>query len=196
MIYAAPRTEVKELHAVRALLVEKFGKELALSSMEGTGVAERVLKKLKIEQPSPELVDAYLRTIAEAYGVPFPGDPAADADEEGGEAGDEDDDSPSGGQKVKALEAPLEAEELSKATPPRDLGPKSPLRVAPQSPTSENVNPKLRLPGPPESKPGAGKLKKTTATTDSKTEEKKDGGPGGKIPDVDELAKRFAQLKR
>ncbi|KAJ9665207.1 Vacuolar protein sorting-associated protein ist1 [Coniosporium apollinis] len=201
LIYAAPRTEVKELHAVRALLVEKFGKEFALSSMEGVGVAERVLKKLKIEQPPPKLVEGYLREIAKAYGVPFPGD---DEDEDGDgdgeeEDGDDNDDGGSGGQKVKALEAPLEAEELSKATPPRDLGPKSPLRVTPQSPTSENVAPRIRLPGPPDLKPGAGKLKKTTASTgerrQSKTE-KEDDGPGGKIPDVDELAKRFAQLKR
>ena len=41
LIYAAPRTEVKELHAARALLVEKFGKDVALASMEGEGVADR-----------------------------------------------------------------------------------------------------------------------------------------------------------
>ncbi|EON63860.1 hypothetical protein W97_03088 [Coniosporium apollinis CBS 100218] len=197
LIYAASRTEVKELHAVRALLVEKFGKEFALSSMEGSGVAERVLKKLKIEQPRPELVEGYLREICKAYGVPFPGD-NEDGDEEDGEEDDDDEDGGSGGQKVKALEAPLEAEELSKATPPRDLGPKSPLRVTPQSPTSENVAPRIKLPGPPELKPGAGKLKKTTASTGERRQSKteKDDGPGGKIPDVDELAKRFAQLKR
>ena len=32
IIYAAPRTDIKELHAVRALLVEKFGKDVAVAS--------------------------------------------------------------------------------------------------------------------------------------------------------------------
>ncbi|KAF2147499.1 uncharacterized protein K452DRAFT_293904 [Aplosporella prunicola CBS 121167] len=196
LIYAAPRTEVKELHSARALLVEKFGKDFALSAMEGEGVADRVLNKLKVDTPKPELVDAYLREIAKAYGVRVPGDAGSDDEQEdaaGGEEAkggdDDDDDEPSGGQKVKALEAPLEAEELSKATPPRKLGPASPLRVAPPSPSSENVSPKVKLPGPPELRPG-GKLKKVDE------ESKADKGPGGKIPDVDELAKRFAALKR
>lgn len=187
LIYAAPRTEVKELHSARALLVEKFGKEFSLSAMEGEGVAERVLKKLKVETPAPALVDAYMHEIARAYGVHIPGDPEeAEEEDEGGA----DDDEPGDGEKVKALEAPLEAEDLTKATPPKKLGPASPLRIAPPSPSSENVAPKVKLPGPPELKPG-GKLKKV-----EEEGKKKDEGPGGKIPDVDELAKRFAALKR
>lgn len=187
LIYAAPRTEVKELHAARALLVDKFGKEFALSAMEGEGVAERVLSKLKVDTPAPALVDAYMREIARAYGVPIPGDPE-EADEEEGE---DDDDEPGDGEKVKALETPLETEDLTKATPPKSLGPASPLRVAPPSPSSENVAPKVKLPGPPALKPG-GKLKKV----EEEGKKKHDDGPGGKIPDVDELAKRFAALKR
>lgn len=193
LIYAAPRTEVKELHSARALLVEKFGKDFALSAMEGEGVAERVLNKLKVETPSPALVDAYMREIARAYGVLVPGEPEDGEDEEEGDGVDnDDDDEPGDGEKVKALEAPLEAEDLTKATPPKKLGPASPLRIAPPSPSSENVAPKVKLPGPPESKP-SGKAKKAE---DEGKAKKKDDGPGGKIPDVDELAKRFAALKR
>ncbi|KAL0254998.1 Vacuolar protein sorting-associated protein ist1 [Diplodia seriata] len=188
LIYAAPRTEVKELHAARALLVEKFGKDFALSAMEGEGVAERVLSKLKVDTPAPALVDAYMREIARAYGVHVPGEPEeAEEEEEDGA----DDDEPGDGERVKALETPLEAEDLTKATPPKKLGPASPLRIAPPSPSSENVAPKVKLPGPPELKPG-GKLKKV----EEEGKKKKDDGPGGKIPDVDELAKRFAALKR
>jgi vacuolar protein sorting-associated protein IST1 len=47
------------------------------------------------------------------------------------------------------------------------------------------VAPKLRLPG----STGAAAARKPEA-------KKKDAGPGGKIPDVDELARRFADLKR
>jgi hypothetical protein len=187
IIYAAPRTEVKEMHTVRALLVEKFGKDVALASMEGEGVAERVVKKLKVTTPSEELVDAYLSEIARFYGVPF-GDAKASAED------DDDDDEPSSGiaePEGRTLEDPLEndgkkedeREELVKATPPRKLGPQSPLRVVPPSPSSDNVAPKLKLPG-------------SAAAKVAKTETKKKEDGLGKIPDVDELAKRFAQLKR
>ena len=194
IIYAAPRTEIKELHAVRALLVEKFGKEVAIASMEGEGVAERVERKLRVETPKPELVDAYLTEIARFYGVPY-GDPEPAQDED-------DDDEPSGGvaeENPPELEPALEAdsktsrkedeeEELVKATPPRKFGPQSPLRVVPPSPSTDNVAPKLKLPGSAAAKLNASKV-------EAKKPAKKEDSLG-KIPDVDELAKRFAALKR
>ncbi|KAJ4303831.1 Vacuolar protein sorting-associated protein ist1 [Kalmusia sp. IMI 367209] len=204
IIYAAPRTEIKELHAVRALLVEKFGKDVALASMEGEGVAERVERKLRVETPKTELVDAYLAEIARFYGVPFGEPDPSPADDDDN---DDDDDEPSGGiaeeaDPQKALEPALETEpsaskkvdeeeELVKATPPKKFGPQSPLRVVPPSPSTDNVAPKLKLPGAAAAKLSASKVegKKAVAA-------KKDDGPGGKIPDVDELAKRFAALKR
>lgn len=196
IIYAAPRTDIKELHAVRALLVEKFGKDVALASMEGEGVAERVEKKLRVETPKTELVDAYLTEIARFYGVPY-GEPEP--------SHDDDDDEPAGGiaeeaDAPRSLESALEAdsaaskkvneeEELVKATPPKKFGPQSPLRVVPPSPSTDNVAPKLKL-------PGAAAAKLNASKADVKPAAKKDDGPGGKIPDVDELAKRFAALKR
>ncbi|KAF2876704.1 regulator of Vps4 activity in the MVB pathway-domain-containing protein [Massariosphaeria phaeospora] len=201
IIYAAPRTDVKELQAVRALLIEKFGKDIAISSMDGEGVAERVLNKLKVETPKQELVEAYLTEIARFYGVPY-GDAPASEEEDG-----DDDDEPSGGVAEEAegeeeLEPALKAgpaagkaakkvvdrEELVKATPPKKLGPQSPLRITPPSPSTDNVAPKLKLPGLAAAKAKAVEVKKAPA--------KKDSGPGGKIPDVDELARRFAELKR
>jgi vacuolar protein sorting-associated protein IST1 len=202
IIYAAARTEIKELHAVRALLVEKFGKDVALASMEGEGVAERVVRKLRVETPKGELVDAYLSEIARFYGVPF-GEPTPEPEDTA--VDEDDDDEPSSGvaeeedtevdtaathkgksSKAKATE---EEEALVKATPPKKFGPQSPLRVVPPSPSTDNVAPKLKLPGAAAAKLGkAAEVKKPVA--------KKDDGPGGKIPDVDELAKRFAQLKR
>lgn len=208
IIYAAARTEVKELHTTRVLLVEKFGKDIALASMEGEGVAERVLKKLKVETPKPELVDAYLSEIARFYGVPY-GENKAEEGEEDDIVVDDDDDEPSGGiaeeadnqkesepaletttatGKNKKVKADDEREELVKATPPKKLGPQSPLRITPPSPSTDNIAPKLRLPGNVAAKAKAAEAKKAPV--------KKEDGPGGKIPDVDELAKRFAQLKR
>lgn len=198
LIYAAPKTDVKELHTVRALLADKFGKEFALAASENSDgkVAARVVERLRVEPPKRELVEAYLSTIADAYGVQWP-KRAKEQEEQEDEGDDDDDENPSGGQKVKALEQPLETEELSKATPPRSMGPKSPVSVVPPSPSTDNVAPKIKLPGPPELKPSskmqAGQ-KKNEVNGSAAT--KKESGPGGKIPDVDELAKRFAQLKR
>jgi vacuolar protein sorting-associated protein IST1 len=213
IVFSAPRTEIKELQQSRVLLVEKFGKEFALECVEGKGVPERVLKRLRVETPRRELVDAYLREIGRTYAVRFPGDPEPEDDEaenvhdrpnEGEDDADDDDDQPgSGGKAIQSLESPLRAEELSRATPPRDFGDSRPLRIAPPSPSTENVAPKLKLPGVDK---GTVRAAATTprkasvgAAPKPKPKEKSvegAGGPGGKIPDVDELAKRFAALKK
>lgn len=201
IIYAAPRIEgVKELGIVRALLAEKYGKEFTLMAVEnGDGkVPERVLKKTRVEPPEGELVEAYLAAIADAYGVDYPPGTRAAREEEAAaadraeEGDDDDEENPSGGQKVPALEEPL-------ASPPSKLGPKSPVSVAPPSPSTDNVRPKVSLPGAPDltpSKKMVNAAKKGKESAAGGTKKATDNGPGGKIPDVDELQKRFAQLKR
>ncbi|KAL8775584.1 MAG: hypothetical protein Q9209_000080 [Squamulea sp. 1 TL-2023] len=206
IIHAAPRTDVKELQQARQLLVEKYGKDFALDAVENRDgkVAERVVKKLRVEPPDPVLVDLYLREIAKTYGVDWPRGSSQGHNGSDGE-GDDDDDEPSSGQAVKNLEEPLTTDELSKATPPRDLGPKSPVSIAPPSPSTDNLNPRVKLPGPPELKPSAkmSGLKKQTPSTQAQIDPKSadsnvhgKGSVGGKIPDVDELSRRFAALKK
>jgi vacuolar protein sorting-associated protein IST1 len=210
LIYAGPRVDgVKELSTVRGLLLEKVGKEVATEAMEGQQVGQRVLDKLKVEPPAQELVELYLKEIARTYNVDWPpgerereraaAEAAAEAEE------DDDEDGAGGGQLEPPLEAEIppftpsttsneiedELEGLEKATPPRSLGPRSPITVNPPKGTSDNVHPRVKLPGPPTLKPGAGTIK----TTPKKAVDK-GPGPGGKIPDVDELSKRFAALKR
>jgi vacuolar protein sorting-associated protein IST1 len=239
LVFAAPKTEIKELGLARALLVDKFGKDFALECQAGTKVPERVLTRLRVETPNPKLVEEYLREIARTYGVHFPGDPeteeeedediAAEDGEEDADPGDDDDGEGGAKNKSIALENPWQqAEELSRATPPRDdLGRPSPLRIAPPSPTTENVSPAVKLPrgdggaksdggvvrAPPVAgrktsvggvkgtaggakKESSGARAKSTAKAEKEREREKTDGPGGKIPDVDELAKRFAALKR
>ncbi|KIJ66411.1 hypothetical protein HYDPIDRAFT_26762 [Hydnomerulius pinastri MD-312] len=71
IIHASPRTEVKELHVLRELLMHKYGREFSAAVMENRGgcVSDRVVKKLVIETPSVPLVEGYLTEIAKAYGV-------------------------------------------------------------------------------------------------------------------------------
>ncbi|KAK0715022.1 regulator of Vps4 activity in the MVB pathway-domain-containing protein [Lasiosphaeris hirsuta] len=204
IIYAAPKTEIKELHQVRVLLAEKFGKEFVLQAMENTEgkVSEKVVKKLSVTPPKPELVTGYLEEIAKAYGVNWPRRPQADLGDPPDFLGDDgDDENPSGGQAQENLEEPLVPEttdpkeiearaELSKATPPKSFGPGSPLHVNPPSPSTDNIHPKVTL-NSMELKPN----KRMISAGIAKKPEPKEGIADG-IPDVDELAKRFAALKR
>ena len=54
-------------------------------------------------------------------------------------------------------------------------------------PSTDNVKPAIKLPGPPELKPSQ---KMVNATKPAAK------GPDGDVPSVDDLQKRFAQLKR
>ncbi|KAJ3551433.1 hypothetical protein NP233_g13082 [Leucocoprinus birnbaumii] len=76
IIYAAPRTELKELHILRDLLMHKYGREFTSGVMENRNncVTDRALRKLVVNQPPTELVDGYLREIARGYGIAWGSD--------------------------------------------------------------------------------------------------------------------------
>ncbi|KAF7794348.1 hypothetical protein EIP86_005482 [Pleurotus ostreatoroseus] len=91
IIHAAPRTELKELHILRDILMHKYGRDFAVAVMENKDgcVSERVTRKLVTHTPAPELVDAYLGEIAKGYGIDWtpPNAPKDDGDDGGeGEA--------------------------------------------------------------------------------------------------------------
>ncbi|KAI1119613.1 regulator of Vps4 activity in the MVB pathway-domain-containing protein [Nemania sp. NC0429] len=204
IIYAAPRTEIKELQQVRVLLGERFGKEFVQAAMENSegAVSEKVVKKLSVTPPKPELVQGYLEEIAKAYGVDWPkgtrelGPPPELVDEEpiidGGDRG-----GPDGGQAHAISGANLptdskaaqEREDLSRATPPRTLGSSNPLHVNPSSPSTENPRPRVTL--------NSMELKPNKRMVESGISKPRgEGGKDNSIPDVNELAARFAALKR
>ncbi|KAL7627826.1 Vacuolar protein sorting-associated protein ist1 [Parahypoxylon ruwenzoriense] len=200
IIYAAPKTEIKELQQVRALLAEKYGKEFVLSAMENSDnkVSEKVLKKLSVTPPREELVQGYLEEIARAYGVDWPKRPK-DLGEPPKFVDDDVDDKPSGGQAQRVPEpaipadsrAAREREDLSRATPPRSLGRDTPLHVNPPSPSTDNPHPKVTL--------NSMELKPSQKMIDAgiaKGNNDRKGSAGDGIPDVSELAARFAALKR
>ncbi|KAJ4309563.1 Vacuolar protein sorting-associated protein ist1 [Fusarium piperis] len=193
LIYAAPKTEIKELGTVRTLLAENYGKEYVMSATENAEgkVNEKVVKKLSVTPPREELVVGYLEEIAKAYGVDWPKretvSPPPELLDDDDEAAD-DEDKPSGGQKQKVLETPLTAEPKDPVlnTPVKKLGgggPTSPLTVTPPRMTTDNVHPKVTL-GSVELKPS-----KKAATASRKE-------PEGSIPDIGDLERRFAALKK
>jgi vacuolar protein sorting-associated protein IST1 len=204
--------------------VDKFGKEFALQAMDNKGevqIPEKVSRKLRVEPPSQELVESYLKEIAAAYDSPY-GDEKAEEeagvdeqDDNGDDDDDNDDNEPSSGGKAAAitpakqkkkptLSEPLSTQELSSMTPPRTLDPglTSPIRIAPPSPSTDNANPKLRLPGTngtvAAAAAGSSKVRPTSKVTPRSTvtasiSAKK---PEGAIPDVDDLESRFKMLKK
>jgi len=202
IIYAAPKTEIKELHQVRALFAEKFGKEFVLAAMENSGgaVSEKVIKKLTVTPPKPELVQGYLEEIARAYGVDWPkaSRELGRAPEliDDGQSNDEDVEKRGGNQTHKLPGADLppeskeaqEQEDLSRATPPRTLGSSNPLHVNPSSPSTENPRPKVTL--------NSMELKPSQKMVDAGIERPREEARKISIPDVNELAARFAALKR
>lgn len=55
VIYAAPRTEIKELHTIRDIFVTKFGRDFAKEALENPDVKipEKVMTKLSVQPPAP-----------------------------------------------------------------------------------------------------------------------------------------------
>ncbi|KAH7031256.1 regulator of Vps4 activity in the MVB pathway-domain-containing protein [Microdochium trichocladiopsis] len=199
IIYAAPKTEIKELQTVRVLLAEKFGKEFVLSAMENKdgGVSEKVVKKLSVTPPREELVQGYLEEIARAYGVDWPPGRRQLGAAPEYEDGEDDDDEGSGGQAERILEPSVpadskeaqERESLGRAKPPKSIGQNSPLHINPPSPSTENPRPKITL-NSTELRPSK---KMVDAGLAKKPASKK---PDDGLPNLEDLAARFAALKR
>jgi len=190
IIYAAPKTEIKELNVVKNLLADKYGKEFTMTALENSDgkVSEKVVRKLSVEPPRPELVQGYLEEIARAYGVDWPKrrTPPPPEFEDG-----DDDDEPTDGAKVEASTEPqgTDGQPEAASTPAKALrpaGPTSPLTVTPPRMTTDNVHPKVTL--------GSVELKPSKKMEDAALRKKK--GPEGSVPDISDLEKRFAALKK
>ncbi|CAD1813288.1 unnamed protein product [Candida parapsilosis] len=112
LIYAAHSTDLKEIVAIRDILIYKYGAEFgkeALENKEGH-VPEKIVRRCGVEPPSEDLVNMYLVEIALAYSVPYSGLEHLKLDEEGEgdkEGGDEDDDGEGGTKERVEKETPL-----------------------------------------------------------------------------------------
>lgn len=208
--------ELRELTMLRTMLGERYGKEFMTlaqdNKVDSVKVPDRLLKGLRVRPPGQELVESYLREIAKAYGVAWPEAEALDAqgdlgsappefvDDSKGDGGDGDDgDVPATPTKQQADVArpgfpdtrrTSDASDLNKATPPR--GPatgRSPVSVAPPAPRTDNPNPHVKIPGAEESDAG-----KNGQGQGAGPPQKKSSNNG--IPELDELTRRFADLRR
>ncbi|KAE8354987.1 regulator of Vps4 activity in the MVB pathway-domain-containing protein [Aspergillus coremiiformis] len=204
IFYAYPRfpSDVRELTILRGLLADRYGKEFMTLAQDdrfpvgdGLKVPERLVKGLRVRPPSQELVDSYLREIARAYGVSW-GRDAEDLGEaptefvdEDVEAGDDGGNLPvtprKEGRPSEVERRMSDAAELNRATPPKGFqSGKSPVSVAPPGPRSDNPNPRVKVPD------GNG-----NAEADVEPKGASKTTKGG-IPELDELTRRFAALKR
>lgn len=189
IIYAAPRTEIKELGTLRVLLGEKFGKEFLARAMEGVegGVSEKVVRRLGVEPPKPELVEGYLEEIAGAYGVEWAGSAKRKETEELDllvDMGSEEGGGNEGGQALKELEG-LDGTPAP-SPPPRPAAASPPAKPASASPNSRGAQ-QAAPPKATEMKPVAKQETKSPPPPSP---------PGGGVPDLTELERRFAALKK
>ncbi|KAI0375493.1 DUF292-domain-containing protein [Pilatotrama ljubarskyi] len=178
IIYAAPRTELKELHILRDILMHKFGREFSIAVMENKDgcVSERITRKLDISTPPPALVDAYLSEIAKGYGVPW--SPRKAGDDDGG---------PEGGVKLSseesekkessaALDSPKPLDAAAISAEARSAGVRTPK--LPEVPVEEEEAPRA------EKSAGVGGLPADPAAKEAQEDE------------FTALARRFEALKK
>ncbi|KAL4770331.1 regulator of Vps4 activity in the MVB pathway-domain-containing protein [Aspergillus nidulans var. acristatus] len=194
-------TEVRELTLLRSLLADRYGKDfMSLASenkLAGVKVPERLVKGLRVRPPSKELVESYLREIARAYKVPWGEEdqeleagPQFVDEDVGGDLGGPGDEHESFGEVVRRAS---ETAELTRATPPRGFNAhSSPVSVAPPGPRSDNPNPRVKVPD----EKGKGGDEISPSPSPSAQRARIGAGDKSGIPDVDELSRRFAALKR
>ncbi|KAJ5291951.1 hypothetical protein N7478_001202 [Penicillium angulare] len=205
--------EMRELTILRTMLGERYGKEFMTlaqdNKVDSVKVPERLLRGLRVRSPGQELVENYLREIARAYGVTWGESDELEAQEVLGDAppefvgetqdgnghdhGHDGGDLPQTPRKQQATDSQpyfnearraSDTSDLNKATPPRGaaMG-RSPVSVAPPAPRTDNPNPRVKVPGPKEGEAGQTSKQATTKSNNG-------------IPELDELTRRFADLKR
>ncbi|EJF67126.1 hypothetical protein DICSQDRAFT_176815 [Dichomitus squalens LYAD-421 SS1] len=189
IIYAAPRTEVKELHVLRDILMHKYGREFAVAVMENRDgcVSERVTRKVEVATPPSTLVDAYLAEIAKGYGVPWsppkPADAADDVNDDGAEGGVK---AAAGGKEKVAAEVPASPRLLNAAAisaEARSAGVRTPK--LPEIPADEDAPPYSEENAQKEQREGT--LKASPVDPPKKKDAEED--------EFEALAKRFEALK-
>lgn len=205
VFYAWPRFphDVRELNIVRTMLADRYGKDfMALAQenkVEHVKVPERVAKSLRVRPPTQDLVELYLKEIAKAYGITWGegqqedlGNAPEFVDDRPSTPHDQQSDGGNGDSPEDKTRRASDTNELNKATPPRRpvQSGKSPVSVAPPGPRTDNPNPRVKVPRPSSSEDLNNTASKSTSDTSKANEDP------NRIPEVDELSRRFAELRR
>ncbi|SCU96717.1 LADA_0H02366g1_1 [Lachancea dasiensis] len=165
--------EVKEFQQVKELLAFKFGVDFLRAIIEDKiGVPDKVLKKCSPNLPEEELVTLYLREIATTYEVPF--SKAQDSSSKGGDLFEDDKKAPSPSSSSSDDGKPIVAVD-SGSVENRN----HPIVVKKPRKNSDNMGIDLKVPQA---------IKKDIRVMPPR---ENDGDP-----DLDELKKRFAALRR
>ena len=86
IVYASPRTDIRELHIVREAFMQRYGRDWAIAVMDHqSNVSTRVMSKCTTTTPDQAWVDMYLYEIAKAYQVDWKPEGVLDLDRVNGE---------------------------------------------------------------------------------------------------------------
>ncbi|KAK7465268.1 Vacuolar protein sorting-associated protein ist1 [Stygiomarasmius scandens] len=191
IIFAAPRTELKELHVLRDMLMHKYGREFSAAAMENRDgcVSDRVARKIEVKTPSADLVNAYMGEIAKAYSVAWeaPQSMSKESDDNSNSGNGHGDggvkDASPGASDSSASKSVSESKSVS---PPADAEKKDVNNNNKEKESKEKSKPGSGagigsggVPSPPSTKPGSGV-----------------GPEAEPEDDFDALTKRFAALKK
>ncbi|KAF8578603.1 DUF292-domain-containing protein [Ramaria rubella] len=196
IIHAAPRTELKELHVLREMLMHKFGREFSLAVMENRDgcVNERVMKKLILTTPPPALVDAYLGEIAKGYGIEWtPSTGNGDNHKDGDESNDLKDTVPKAVNESDLETGPSTTASTASPEVTLTLDEKATVSKLPDMPPPEGQPPAYK----PPVKPLKSALKRTGGSTQGADSPPTQAQPPP--PSEDDfltLTKRFEALKK
>ncbi|GAA5903554.1 Ist1p [Sporobolomyces salmoneus] len=181
IIHAAPRTELKELHVLREMLMSKAGRDYSIAAIDNIDgiVPGRITSKLTVQTPPTELVDLYLYEIAKAYSVDWRPQGFPDPDNPTPATTSEPPTTPSRSKPPPHI-APFDSDSLSTAPQPPQVDPEK---------AKETVIVRTSLPSPALSgPPPASSLDAATETGGKKKESDEDA--------FEALTKRFAELKK
>lgn len=202
LIYASPRTELKELHILREMLMYKFGRDFSLAVMENRDncVSERVTRKLAVAAPDANLIEAYVEEIARGYGIEYV--PRSSREKDNGPSSSEEGDQPEG--KVPSSSVIDENAKKTEETPEEEVQSKLDANVtASKLPTVPGAPPPTKdkdirnvSPQPPPYVPSEKPLKPALKKNDSTSSTGESNKPPPAGDDFVSLTERLAALKR
>ncbi|PGH11022.1 hypothetical protein AJ80_07298 [Polytolypa hystricis UAMH7299] len=180
--------DIPGLLELRAKLIHRWGNDFAIKAQDGdesiVKLPEELVDRLQIRKAPEVLVERYLKEIARSHGLAW----GQEDDDEGRDEGDH-------GEEEKEERPPEYSASGPKGTASGGVGKVDELlelrKSAPPPNSTIAAREENDISPPRTTSPGISDVRKGPGPSEEKT-----GGGGGGIPEVDELARRFAALKR